>query len=106
MTPPKRLVRVEWDAARHPERPLERSRQSRNFTSREHAGDQVLSIRRIAPRFAELVGVWECSGGRSELDWQPVDPDTLPCSDGALARDRAMRRHSEPLIAMMEGDPE
>ncbi len=93
MTRPKALVRVEWKIARHPDRPNDRIEQSRNYTSREHAGSQVASIRLWEPKFAELLGVWECSGGSGELEWTPVDPDALPVGPEAGARFADFRRY-------------
>lgn len=93
MTPPKSLWRVEWDAARHPDRPNDRTHQSRNYTSEEHAGAQVATIRLWEPRFMTLTGVWRCHGGSGELDWQPVDPDALKVDPAAAARFSDLRRH-------------
>ena len=86
MTAPKSLWRVEWAIAVHPDRPNERTERSANFASAERAGSQVASIRPWEPRFAELLGVWRTSGWQGELEWELVDPDSLPVSGrhGAL----------------------
>jgi len=91
MTPPKQLFRVEWDAARHPDRPHERAHQSRNFSAEEHAGAQVASIGLWSPKFMELTGVWRTAG---DLIWEKVDPDTLETDAGARARFADLARYS------------
>lgn len=86
MTPPKQLWRVEWEIARHPDDPWDRRQQSRNFTSAEAAGNQVTAIRLWEPKYAELHGVWRTTGGTGSLDWEPVDPESLPVSQVAVER--------------------
>lgn len=103
MSLPRQLVRVTWEVAIHPDRPWDRHEQSRNFTSRENAGAQVLQIRLWEPAYAQLLGVWECAGtnGLGHLLWRPLNPDVLPIPDGAVARAQALRQHSPMYEAMM-----
>lgn len=86
MSPPPRLVRVEWDACGHPDRPNDRHHRARFFTSRHAAGEQVAALALWAPRYVELTGVWV-----TDCAWVPVDPGDLPVSDEAAERLDAMR---------------
>lgn len=87
MTPPRQLVRVEWMVCRHPSDPLDRQFQSRNFSTPERAGEQVLAVRIWEPKYAELLGVWRSSGWRDgDIEWTEVDPESLPITQDAEYR--------------------
>lgn len=102
MTPPRNLWRVEWEVARHPERPNDRRQMSRNFTSATAAGAQVCSVRLWEPRYATLHGVWRTTAGRDSLNWEQIDPESLPIDGVAEARYAAIA--SSPQYAQMMED--
>lgn len=99
MTPPRRLHRVEWSAARHPDRPWDRKEMSRNFTTAEAAGAQVCAIRLWEPVYMTLIGVWVTAGGSDSLNWEQIEPESLPIP--RMAEERYASIASSPEYARM-----
>lgn len=86
MTPPKVLIRVEWQASRTFDEPDTRGPKARNFTSARDAARQVAVVRSW-PSHLELTGVYRPGpgSGAAGVAWEAVDPDELPLHEDDAA---------------------